>query len=62
MMIEERLHQYSPVCATPTAKKNLYVQALDYRDNLKTKEDLEIKIGTMYKSLLIVCQQLKSLR
>lgn len=40
-MNEERPHQYSPVCATPTAKKNLYVQALDYRDNLKTKEDLE---------------------
>ena len=40
-MTEERPHQFSPVCATPTAKNNLYVQALDHRDNLKTKEDLE---------------------
>ena len=40
-MTEERPHQFSPVCATPTAKNNLYIQALDHRDDIKTKEDLE---------------------
>ena len=38
----QKQNQYNPITSnTPTAKNNLYIQTIDYRDNLKTKEELE---------------------